>query len=169
MRKTPLLAASLVLLSPSLLVAKPANRSRLTRLSVLSYVQTSARASRKYHMQASKWSLPQWNASKYIGVTFGEKQYVYDWNRKFIKITPSRWPTAGIIGNYVETGWEPLNRKMERYSDLGGSSVLRFTKGKFQLVGWDNSADGYGDSLTKSEVPARVIKRLRRWVRVDRR
>jgi hypothetical protein len=109
----------------------------------------------------------QWRASKYVGVTLGDKEYVYSWNGKLIKVMTPDGRTAGIVGNYAEAAWELLNSKMERYSDLAALGiVLHFRNGKWREVASASSdvapAGGYGDDLKKAKVPVYVINKLKR-------
>ncbi len=100
-----------------------------------------------------------------MGITFGQREYVYSWDGKFIKSQPAPWPTGGLIGSYAEVGFALLDGKMERLSDIVGSELLYFGHNEWRLMAWDDSAEGYTSRLKKAAVPESVIKRLKRWAK----
>ncbi len=144
-----------------LLSAKPVKTRRVNEAVLFSLVKANATATKKYNLQNEKWSIPQWNASKYVEVTVGRIGRIYDWQGKLIKVHSSPFRNAGVMGNYAEVGWELLNQDKKQFSDMFGLYLVRFDGKKWHEIASADAADGYSDQLKKAKVPAWVVKRLR--------
>ncbi len=142
-----------------------APKAKPTASSAISFTSSRARMLRTRHLQARDRQSDQWKASKYMGITFGPKEYVYSWNGKFIKSQPAPWPTGGLIDSYAEVGFALLDNKMKSLPDTVGSELLKFihVHNHWALIAWDDSKEGYTSRLNRAAVPESVIKRLKRW------
>jgi hypothetical protein len=99
--------------------------------------------------------------ARYICVTFGSKDYIYNRNGRRIKTRAAKYPSAGLMGNYAEIGWDLLDSKMKIFSDTYGYYLLRFKSQSWhRLSTYDGSGRGYGN-LKEVGVPAQVIKSLK--------
>lgn len=155
----------LFLTANATLAAKTQLRRKPTAASVIAYALADVRRTKTETMKSEKWSIPQWQAAKYIVVYFADKEYIYNWNGKLLQTRKSGYPTAGIVGKYAELDWTMLDKNKKIYSDINGCQVVKFDGRNWFEVASADSLDGYGDQLQKAKFPTWVIKRLKRWKR----
>ena len=101
-------------------------------------------------------------ATKLILVTLGSKAYTYSRDGKLVKSGKAIHPSAGIIGDYAESGWEYLDKNNKIFSDMLGHYLLRKVGGKWKLEA-EGGTDGYDQdrALQKAHVPENIQKRLK--------
>src|SRR5262249_50543696 len=66
-------------------------------------------------------------ATKYILVTLGGKAFTYTRDGKLIKFGKAVHPSAGIVADYAETGWEYLDKNEKIFSDTLGHYLMHKT------------------------------------------
>lgn len=150
----------LFLMANAALAAKTVRHRKPTTASVIAYALADVGRVRSEMLKDDYPRFTEWQRAKYLQITFGNKDYIYNGKRQLIRISKSNSPTAGVIGSYAEVNWELLDKDQKTYSDLFGQHVIHFNGRHWVEVASAGTAEGYGDSLQKAKVPAWVIKRL---------
>lgn len=151
----------LFLMANAALAAKTVRHRKPTTASVIAYALADVGRVRSEMSKSDYPQFTEWQRAKYLQITFGNKDYIYNGKRQLIRVRKSNSPTAGVIGSYAEVNWELLDKDQKTYSDLFGQQVTHFNGRHWVEVARAGTAEGYGDSLQKAKVPAWVIKRLK--------